>query len=174
MIPIGDFVGLCKSLSADEFCRQQPNPFLLHCTFTGPMVPTDLTRGITIDRLVLADDGEIRGSGIPTQEQAYSVFLLQPRNPRDKRTTIGCSSTCDVQINDESVSTLHAYCVRKGEDFFMVDNNSAAGTQINEETLEPEKPGELSSGDSLTLGYLDLTFLQPLEFYHFVKRFFDI
>ena len=64
--------------------------------------------GWTVDRLVLADEYGTRGEGIPAQEDAYTVFDLAPRNPRDKRITIGCSSTCDVQINDESVSTLHA------------------------------------------------------------------
>ena len=38
----------------------------------------------------------------------------------------------------------------------------------------PEEMRELRPGDRVSLGYVDLTFLLPREFYYFVKQFLDI
>lgn len=173
MKPIGKYVDVCKEMTEEKFCKRCPHPFLLHSMLVEPMIPTDATRGITMDRLVLSDGGN-RGEGAPSQEEAYTVFAVQPRNPRDDRITLGCSSTCDVQVNDTSISTLHATIERYGDRYLVRDNESAAGTQVNDEVLEPSKPRELEPGDRVTLGYVDLMFLRPAEFYQFVRRFFEI
>ena len=169
---IGAYVNVCRELTEDQFRERGPYPFLLHSLETGPLVPTDATRGVTIDRLVLSDDPKKRGLNKASQEDAYTVFVIQPRNPKDDRVTVGCSSTCDMQINDESVSTLHAYLEHKGAGYFIRDNDSAAGTEVNDELLDSGESRELSSGDRITLGLVDLMFLMPAEFYHFVRRFF--
>ncbi len=169
---IGAYVNVCKELTEEQFCERGPYPFLLHSTETGPIVPTDKTRGITIDRLVLSDDPKKRGLEKLSQKKAYTVFVLNPRNPKDNRVTVGCSSTCDVQINDESVSTLHAYLEREDTGYFIRDNESAAGTQVNDTLLDSGESRELSPGDRITLGLVDLMFLTPAKFYHFVRRFF--
>ncbi len=168
---IGAYAEVCKSLSEEEFCRRSPFPFLLHSAETGPLVPTDATRGVTIDRLVL-DDPQQRGGLDRTQDASYTVFVLQPQDPGAKRLTVGCSSICDVQINDESVSKQHAAFARDQEGYSVQDLDSAAGTQVDDEVLEPGRAQRLQSGSRITLGLVDLVFLPPGDFYHFVRRFF--
>ncbi len=174
MNPIGAYIRDCRDLSEAQFCERYPHPFLLHSTVTGALVPTDMTRGVTLDRLVLGEEGGDRPGRKMRQEEAYEVFALEPRNPKDFRLSIGCSSTCDLQINDKSVSTLHAYVERRSEGYAILDNDSAAGTQVDDEVLEPGQSKTLASGDRVTLGYVDLTFLQPADFHRFVRKFFGL
>ncbi len=171
MKPIGAYVEVCQKLTPEQFCEHKPHSVLLHTFVSGPLLPTDKTRGITVDRLVIGDNVGIRGGGESTQEEAYIVFELVPVNPQAMNISIGCSSTCDVQINDESVSTLHAYLEREGDEYRIRDNDSSAGTKVNGEDLGTGDSGFLASGDRVSLGYIDMTFLTPADFYQFVRRF---
>jgi len=174
MKPIGAYVDECRRSSIEEFCERNRHPFLLHSVLTGSLIPTNATRGVTLDRLVLGDDFSKARSRTARQEEAYSVFELLPRNPKDRRISVGCSSTCDIQINDKSVSTLHAYLEKKDDRYLIQDNNSAAGTQVNDEVLETGVEKEIASGDRLTLGFVDLVFVMPADFHQFIRRFFGL
>ena len=171
---IGAYVDVCRELSQEEFCARSGHPFLLHSAETGALVPTDQTRGVTVDRLVLSDDPTKRGSENHGKEAAYSVFALYPRTGDCEKISVGCSSGCDVQINDESVSAEHAAFLVDSAGYKVHDQNSAAGTQVNSESVEPDRPVPVASGDRISLGYVDLTFLGPAEFYQFVRRWFEV
>ena len=58
---IGAYVDVCRELSEEQFCKRGSHPFLLHSSETGQLVPTDATRGMTMDRLVLSADPDKRG-----------------------------------------------------------------------------------------------------------------
>ena len=171
---IGAYVEVCRNLTAEQFCVHSPHPFLLHSAKDGPLLPTKATRGVTVDRLVLGDAYGNRGPGTHAKEEAYTILPLLPRDSKDRRITLGCSKTCDVQINDESISALHAVVERVGETYRIKDHGSAAGTQVNSELVEERHPRELASGDRVTLGYVDLVFLPPADFYRFVRGFFGM
>jgi hypothetical protein len=114
------------------------------------------------------------GSGEQRRVGPYGVFAVATRGAEVESTgiTLGCSSRCDVQVNDESVSALHALIERRRDTYSIMDNDSTTGTMVNDEVLEKGEWRMLSSGDRVTLGYIDLTFLMPAEFYHLVRRLF--
>lgn len=170
---IGDYIQICKDLSEREFCNRFPHGFLLHSQESNHLIPTDQTHGFTLDRLVLDGDSK-QGGKRKTLEISYSVFQLQPKNQRSDRVSIGCSSSCDVQINDRSISSVHAFIFQKGKRYIIQDNNSAAGTMIDDSLLGAEQPLELSSGNRITLGYIELIFLVPEEFYRFIRLLYGI
>jgi pSer/pThr/pTyr-binding forkhead associated (FHA) protein len=84
--------------------------------------------------------------------------------------TVGFSSTCDVVINDQSLSKQHAWFELTSNGNWRVwDNDSLAGTQVNEKPIKPGEPKILVSGDKITFGYVDVTFL-PADAFHRLLR----
>ena len=65
------------------------------------------------------------------------------------RYTVGRANTCDVMLNDVSVSREHAAIVRRAEQFWVVDLDSLNGTFVNDQQTA-EHP--LNPGDRLRFG----------------------
>ena len=65
--------------------------------------------------------------------------------------TIGRSSSCDITIDNNSISRQHAR-ITIGDEFAIEDLGSANGTHIGDRALEPGKPERFSIGDALNLG----------------------
>lgn len=65
------------------------------------------------------------------------------------RYTLGRASSCDVMLNDASVSREHATIVRRAERFWVVDLGSLNGTFVNGKQTA-EHP--LNPGDQICLG----------------------
>ncbi|HOX44313.1 MAG TPA: FHA domain-containing protein [Myxococcota bacterium] len=167
---LGAYRDICLRLTEGQFCERGPHPFLVHSReLGGPMVPTAGPLGATLDRLVLSATPSRSGEGHPL-DSAFQVFALRPARPGARTLSLGCSSSCDVQVNDASISSLHAVLELQGGHYLLTDQDSAAGTLVNDDPLCPGLPRALHSGDRLTLGFVDLMFLLPGDFYHFVRR----
>jgi hypothetical protein len=171
---IGAYVNIVKSLTEREFCKHHPHPVMLH-EATDPLQPTEDTEGETIDRLFISrgPDGEpvySRSFGSAGPGQLYTVYVLKPA--LNNTLSIGCSSRCEIQINDQSLSKVHALFEARDSRFFLCDNASASGTRINDELLRAREWSEVTSGDRISLGTVDLTFLPAENFHQLVRRLF--
>ncbi len=63
---------------------------------------------------------------------------------------IGRDATCDIQVDDDTVSNFHARLVYKNKHWWVEDLLSTNGTFLNDERIET--PTILISGDELRLG----------------------
>jgi len=76
---------------------------------------------------------------------------------KDEVTILGRTDDCDIQIDDQSVSSKHARIVLE-EDPYLTDNRiayledlkSTNGTQLNDKKIKREK---LSEGDKVKIGF---------------------
>jgi len=75
-------------------------------------------------------------------------------------TTVGRSTTCDIVVNDTSLSRLHFRIENRNNRFHLIDNNSSNGTFLNR-----RKVGEalLKDGDIIITGRIQFIFNQPQE-----------
>lgn len=184
MYAIGEFVDECRGLTAEQYCARAPYPVLLHSASSPPLDPAPDVTGGTLDRMMIvqpdttpADDPQQR-SKTPTRElraisprTMYMVFPVEPRRGR-ARISVGCSPRCDVRINDRSLSKFHAHVELREGRYFIADNDSSSGTQINDRLLPPGQLAEIRSGDRVSLGFVELTLLGPREFFELVRRLF--
>jgi diguanylate cyclase (GGDEF)-like protein len=69
---------------------------------------------------------------------------------------IGRSPECDVVINDQSVSRVHARLERRADGHYAIDLNSTNGTCINDEPVQCRR---LCDGDYLRIGNCIYRFL---------------
>lgn len=72
-----------------------------------------------------------------------------------RRTVIGRSKDCDIQLEDPNVSRRHAELRQEGTSYWIVDLDSTNGIEINGRRL---KRAKLEDGDRVTLGSTELTF----------------
>lgn len=69
--------------------------------------------------------------------------------------SIGRRDTCDIVLNDNSISRRHAQIEKNNEGFYISDLNSTNGTHVNGLLIDTYK---LTSGDVITLGNTILIF----------------
>jgi pSer/pThr/pTyr-binding forkhead associated (FHA) protein len=75
----------------------------------------------------------------------------QPIDIDADRTLVGRESTCDVVLQDKSVSRRHAFIERRGAAWFVVDQGSANGTFVNGAQVSE---AEIVDGQELRFGTL--------------------
>jgi hypothetical protein len=102
---------------------------------------------------------------VPVDELALSreVVVLTANGTRheigQRRTVIGRSKDCDIQLVDPNISRRHAELRQEGTAYWMVDLDSTNGVVVNGRRL---KRAKLESGDTITLGSTMLVFSREL------------
>jgi hypothetical protein len=76
-----------------------------------------------------------------------------------RRTVIGRSKDCDIQIVDPNISRRHAELRQEGTAYWMVDLDSTNGIVVNGRRL---KRAKLESGDTIALGSTEVVFSREL------------
>ncbi len=153
------------NLRREHFVSQHPYPFLVHATGELHGLDPEKRDDLTSDRLVLERPRQ-------ALHESMQVAPVVPRELDKDRVTIGVSTACDVLLDDASVSKRHAYFQEIGGLWHICDADSSAGTQVNNEPLEPGTPRVLVSGDRITLGYVEMMFLAPEGFYDLIRGLF--
>ena len=178
MQPIGDFARLFERVDFGEYLRGDPPAVLLQDAAVGSFRPlrSDDPRETLFRSSDSGFDAEEEFGGNPAplpKAVAYMVFPIRSNtDPSQARLMLGCDDGCDVQINDRSVSRNHAWIERRGGEYFIEDNDSTISTYVNGALIQPGEPFKLVPSDQLTLGTVDLIFLDPVAFYHFVRTLF--
>jgi pSer/pThr/pTyr-binding forkhead associated (FHA) protein len=72
--------------------------------------------------------------------------------------TIGRVSDNTIQIDDASVSSLHAQLTLQGHDYALQDTGSTNGTRFNGKSVKAEEEHQLQDGDQLRFGSIDVTY----------------
>jgi hypothetical protein len=172
MRPLADWRSDAARLSAEEFCTLHRYPLLIHCKTSGELQPVDQTHGLTIDRAIISDrrDDNSRWSAALSD---YGAFVVKTRQAgRSVDVTIGCSSQCDIQIDDISISKLHALMIEDRSGWHVRDASSLTGVRVNDTDVGDDPSGfgdPLCSGDRITFGVVDLIFLLPREVFQLVR-----
>jgi hypothetical protein len=79
----------------------------------------------------------------------------QRRTIDKRRTVIGRSKECDVQLADPNASRRHAELRREGAAFWVIDLDSTNGLEVNGRRL---KRAKLENGDRVTVGSTEIVF----------------
>jgi transcriptional regulator with PAS, ATPase and Fis domain len=82
--------------------------------------------------------------------------------PESGDVTIGRASTCDIQIDEGSVSPLHAV-IHLDREPTIEDLDSDSGTQVGEARILPRQPVNLVPGELIKLGAVMLIFQRRMN-----------
>jgi Protein of unknown function (DUF3662)/FHA domain len=94
-------------------------------------------------------------------EQELVTLTLEGRKHelRKRRTVVGRSKDCDVQLADANVSRRHAEIRQEGSAFWLVDLDSTNGVEVNGRRVRRQK---LEDGDTITFGSTDAVFARSV------------
>ncbi|OGQ95043.1 MAG: hypothetical protein A2284_18765 [Deltaproteobacteria bacterium RIFOXYA12_FULL_61_11] len=76
--------------------------------------------------------------------------------------TIGRMNSCNICIDDESVSKKHAKITKIGNDLFISDLGSSNGTLVNDRMLEAGEKVQLQNQDKIVISDFELQLLKKL------------
>jgi hypothetical protein len=76
-----------------------------------------------------------------------------------RRTLIGRSQDCDIQIDDASASRRHAELRQEGTAYWIIDLDSTNGLEVNGMRTQRAK---LDHGDTITIGSTEISFRRDL------------
>jgi pSer/pThr/pTyr-binding forkhead associated (FHA) protein len=170
-LPIEDLRSDAARLSAEDFEKQHGNAFLL-LSSTG----FKQSKSATSTEVLLLDLDEEIGQ----RTAGVSVRVLPIRAAKSSLThliTIGRTSKNDVTISDISVSRFHAFFkLNPAGGFQLHDAGSTNGTTVNGcsvSTKEAGPPTNVTSGDTIRFGQVDVTFLEADALRSYVAKFGD-
>ncbi|MBW2540831.1 MAG: FHA domain-containing protein [Deltaproteobacteria bacterium] len=170
-VQIEDLRSDAERLSPEEFENQHGNAFLLLSSAGFKQ-----SRGATSTEVLLLDLDE----DIAERTAGVSVRVLPIRAAKSSLThliTIGRTSKNDVTISDISVSRFHAFFKRNPDVGFQLhDAGSTNGTTVNGisvATKEAGPPTNLTSGDNIRFGQVDVTFLEADALRSYIAKFGD-
>lgn len=167
---LGDFFEDARGLDLNAFVERHGNAFFLH---HGPF-----------DALEEANDRDQTMAREPLPESSPSfnpqsdflVFSIrQGRDPQGSQPIrVGRGETGDLVIPDASISHVHAHLIAdpKGH-FSLLDALSMNGSRVNDKPVPTKGSGDplpLNSGDRVSLGSVNLTFLEAPEFRTLILR----
>jgi pSer/pThr/pTyr-binding forkhead associated (FHA) protein len=79
---------------------------------------------------------------------------------RKRRSVIGRSRDCDVQVGDPNVSRRHAELRQEGSSYWLVDLDSTNGIEVDGRR---QKRVKLENGTRATIGATELVFHRELQ-----------
>jgi pSer/pThr/pTyr-binding forkhead associated (FHA) protein len=165
-IQLGDYAEGSRGLDPATFAQRFGEAFFLHHGPLGDLkMAVDQKRTISLD----APLSPVRRSFNPQAD--YLVFPIHKtvaENPDKNVFWVGRVRSNEIVVPDESVSAVHAYLVRgAGGEFDLQDMSSQNGTFVNGQLVAAQGRGDptrLDSGDRVTFGGVNLTFLKMHEF----------
>ena len=89
------------------------------------------------------------------REVASLVVNGERHELRKRRTVIGRSKDCDLQLDDANASRRHAEVRQEGTSYWIIDLDSTNGLEVNGRRA---KRAKLDTGDKITIGSTDLVF----------------
>lgn len=161
-------VDLPKAHSLRELLLEIRGGFTLHKPILIELEQGEHRSGLeaTIDRTMTLSQPMAWVEQYGRELANHSFVLLGPNTlaaGMDAPVTVGRSRRCDVRIENDSVSKVHASIVfdRGTGEYFLIDENSRNGTRINGESLTPGVPGAVWSGAHCAFGDALFVFLDP-------------
>ena len=107
----------------------------------------------------------------PLQRQVFVRVAKSPATPREVSIRVGRFASCDVVINDYTVSKRHAFIEIDPllGHFRITDTHSTNGTAIDGLPLVPGVPTPLRSRQFVTFGRLIFQLLGPHDFFDYLR-----
>lgn len=158
--------------SPADFARGCPGPALLitEDAKKGDGGPKEKPGGSS-SFLIVTLEGKATGTSGVTRYLKRAAFIAKrPGNPFPNMVSLGRATSNDIVIALETVSKLHGYFLREGDQWFYTDYQSTNGTIINDQRVERSEKRLLADGDRFQIG-LDVKgqFLSPVSLYERVR-----
>ena len=171
MLNVQELRALASRLTEAFFCNQV-GPFVLVQKPPRPVVEQMAMRmGAQSTMAATGNSLEAMQLAVLLRFDELVVATLPPLRSTDEL-TVGRMPSCDLVINDPSVSKEHAKLCWQGrtDSCMVVDLGSMNGTQINGHPLEPHKEFFVEDGDLVRFGDADFAYMTSRSLFERLRR----
>jgi hypothetical protein len=130
----------------------------------APELPADLEPGATMiykPKTPLEPTQAVSAEELGVEQELVTLsWNGSSHEVKQRRVVIGRSRDCDIQLADANVSRRHAELRQEGASYWIVDLGSTNGLEVNGKRV---KRAKLHSGDTITVGSTELTFVRESE-----------
>jgi hypothetical protein len=99
--------------------------------------------------------------GADAPMSAEALVLVLAHKSHEDQVTLGRSASCDLTINDGTLSQSHLVFMYDAKGWTVRDTGSTNGSWINGQKLLPGEPAPLANGSRLQAGMVHLTHYEP-------------
>jgi len=144
-----------KGFSQKRFLEIYQKPALLFSTIEqeneDSTVETDIRNITDTDILSCMEQPEAPAAKFTNSR----IFFLEKscRSPQTPEIILGRDKTSDIIVSLPSVSKRHAYFVENWGDWFIVDNKSTNGTNVDNTRIKPFERFSLRDNSKITFGF---------------------
>ena len=159
-----------------NFAFQVKVPFFLgKDLFDGSLVTHNTNRNNATFLFRARQNKRIKSGGPDMMSRVVYILLKTQQADDEERNiiSIGRGSGNDITIVDYAISKNHAKIIREGGRYFLQDNGSTNGIEVNNRTVPYGHKVQLYTGDLVNFGRLQFVFANPLDFFLRVKRIFN-
>jgi FHA domain len=165
-VPIRDLRDDARKLALEEFEERHGRVFLLVSAADLAIARPSVTEVRLEDSAVRTEStANLSLTAYPVRRNGRSVSHL---------ITMGRAPDNDVVVPDVSISRFHAFVKENGAgNWLLQDAGSTNGTLVNGNSVPRQghgPPAELTSGDDVRLGQVELTFLDSSALVAFATR----
>jgi hypothetical protein len=171
MLNVRELRSLASRLTEAFFCNQV-GPFVLVQKPPRPVVEAMAMRMGAQSTMVATEPSlEAMQLAVMLRFDELVVASLPPLRSTDEL-VVGRQPSCELVINDPSVSKEHARLCWQGksDSCTVVDLGSMNGTQINGHRLEPHKEYFVQDGDLVRFGDADFAYLTAESLFERLRR----
>jgi pSer/pThr/pTyr-binding forkhead associated (FHA) protein len=157
--PTLSFCVRAQRIPVEVFVAENPDPVFIVEAFAGAGDDADTELGFKT--LAPGSSG-----GAPPGRSVARIKKRKGANHFGMMVTIGRAKNNDIQIPAGEVSKFHAYVMFAGGQACISDAGSTGGTRVGDKVLQARKERvDLSDGDRVYLGNVQLTYLSPAAFH---------
>jgi hypothetical protein len=162
---LDEFIRELRRDGEETFRATHAEPVLIVTKAAGELGSDEKFDGETT---VMADTTGWRIQQVSLINRVFAVSLGAFATARP--VVLGRSEKADIVIPDDSVSKKHCAFEAKAGGMTVTDLGSTNGTSLNDVALEPNKPYEIKSGESLTTGHFSFTYYTGDGFIAYLKQ----
>lgn len=164
MEEIDGYIALARSTTLAEFVSRSDALFLIKRPSKHASLPKVTAPISYATRLSKYEGDPFAGE--------WRIVAVKKRagNPYPDRISIGRATNCDVVLRLPTVSKVHAHLQIHGPGSFSLrDNEASNSTFVNGRKLEAKGAVTIQVGDEISLGTLDLEFVDASRLYRILK-----
>jgi hypothetical protein len=162
------YLVLARSTSASEFVEQSDATFLLKRPRRGATTPSAPP--------MISYETRLTKLEVDPYASEWRVVPVKKRegNPYPDRISVGRATNCDIVIRLPSISKVHAHILGSGPGSYkLVDNGASNATFVNGRRVESKAAVPIQVGDTISLGSLELEFVDAERLYQILRSEVD-
>lgn len=169
---LADFIRIAGEVTAADFVRAHPHPFLVSSGVLGVRLPKASDEMASESTAIIDIRPGVSHAPSAMNPLAGQIHEIRKQDPNETGVvTVGRGDENDIVLADPSVSNTHGYFERADESVWVADIGSRNGTFVNQGRITVGEKVSLEDEDVVTFGRVSFQVFRPLALFMALLEF---